>query len=214
MIRACLSIGTAVLTCLALSGCAATHADRGATVGGLGGAGLGALIGEASGHGVEGALLGGAAGMLTGAVVGDSIDRDNARATAEMNARLSQQNSAAVTTADVVAMTQNGVNEEVIATHIRTSGVAQRLQSADLITLKNQGVSDRVINALQTAPLAGANVAPPASAYAQPVYASPGPVIVEEIHYGPPVYYAPRRHWHPHYCPPPRAGWSVGISSR
>jgi hypothetical protein len=114
--------------------------------------------------------------------------------------------SGAVTTADVVAMTQSGLSEEVVATHIRTNGVANRLQAGDLITLKNQGVSDRVVSAMQTAPLAGAT----AVAYPQPVYAAPPAIIVEDPYYCAPVYY-PHRHWHHR---PPRVGWSVGISGR
>jgi hypothetical protein len=206
-LRTCsLVVSLALLT----SGCA-SHADRGTAIGGLGGAGLGALIGDASGHSAEGALIGGAIGAVTGAVVGDSMDQESARRNAEIQARTGRQVSGAVTTADVVAMTQSGLSEEIIATHIRTNGVAGRPQAGDLITLKNQGVSDRVVNAMQTAPLAGAPAVAAPVAYPQPVYAAPPAIIVEDPYYCPPVYYAPR-HWH--HRPPPRVGWSVGISSR
>jgi hypothetical protein len=191
------------LTCLLLAGCA-SHADRGAGIGGLGGAGAGALIGGASGHGAEGALLGGALGMLAGSEIGAAADRRDAAA----NAALAQANSGAVTSADVVAMVQNGVSEEVIATHIRTNGVRARVQPGDLITLRNQGVSDYLINAMQTAHIGGAA---PQPVYGPPVY--PQGVIVQEVA-GPPVFYAHRRHWHHHHCPPPRVGVSVGFSSR
>src|SRR5437870_412828 len=106
------------LVSLVLAGCA-SHADRGAGIGGLGGAGAGALIGEASGHGAEGALIGGALGMLAGSEIGSAADRRDAAAAAQ----ISRQNSGAVTATDVAAMVQNGVSEEVIATHIRTNGV-------------------------------------------------------------------------------------------
>jgi hypothetical protein len=190
---------------LLLAGCA-SHADRGAGIGGLAGAGAGALIGEGSGHGVEGALIGGALGMLAGSEIGNAADRRDAAAAAQ-SARI---NSGAVTATDVVAMVQNGVSEEVIATHIRSNGVAQRIQPGDLITLRNQGVSDYLINAMQTAHVGGTAIAQ------QPVYGPSYPqgVVVHEVA-GPPVYYVPHhRHWHPHYCPPPRVGWSVGFSSR
>jgi hypothetical protein len=190
------------------TGCA-SHADRGAAIGGVGGAGLGALIGEASGHTGEGALIGAAVGALTGAAVGDSIDQDQARRNAEIQARMGRQLSGAVTPPDVIQMTQAGLSEELIATHIAANGVQQRLQANDLIALKNSGVSDRVINTMQTAPLAGA--AQPM--VAQPVYA-PQPVVVQEV-YGPPVYYAAPPPYYRHYHrPPPRVGWSVGISGR
>jgi uncharacterized protein YcfJ len=49
-------------------------------VGGLAGAGVGALIGEDNGDAVPGALIGGAVGALSGAVIGDAIDQDEANA--------------------------------------------------------------------------------------------------------------------------------------
>jgi hypothetical protein len=193
------------LASLLLVGCA-SHADRGAGIGGLAGAGAGALIGEGSGHGVEGALLGGALGMLAGSEIGNAADRRDAAAAAQM----ARATSGAVTSADVVAMVQNGVSEEVIATHIRTNGVQQRIQPGDLITLRNQGVSDYLINAMQTAPVGGGAIVQ------QPVYGpayAPQGVIVQEVA-GPPVFYGPPRYWRPHYYPPPRVGWSIGFSSR
>ena len=195
------------LASLLLGGCA-SHADRGAGIGGLAGAGAGALIGEGSGHGVEGALIGGALGMLAGSEIGNAADRRDAA----QQAQIARANSGAVTATDVVAMVQNGVSEEVIATHIRTNGVQQRIHPGDLITLRNQGVSDYLINAMQTAHVGGAAVVQQ-PVYGTPVYAPQG-VIVHEVA-GPPVFYAHRRHWHPHYCaPPPRVGWSIGVSSR
>ncbi len=191
------------------TGCA-SHADRGAAIGGLGGAGLGALVGQASGHGAEGALIGAAVGALGGAAVGDSVDREQAQRNAEIQARLGRQLSGAVSSTDVIQMTQAGLSEELIATHISTNGVQQRLQAADLISLKNYGVSDRVINVMQTAPMAGA--AQPTAVVAQPyaVYPAPPPVIVQE-YYGPPVWYGHRHHHHRHHHGP-RVGWSVGVS--
>ena len=198
--------GLASLVIALTSGCA-SHADRGAAIGGLGGAGVGALIGEASGHGVEGALLGAAVGALGGAAIGNTADQRDA----EIRARMGRQMSGAVSTGDVVAMVQSGVSEEVIATHIRTNGVQQRVQAGDLITLRNQGVSDYLINTMQTAQVGGVAAVQPVG-YAQPVYAQPATVIVEE-HYGPPVFIGGPRYCRPrHYCPPPRGGWSVGVS--
>src|SRR5205814_56946 len=107
-------------------------------------------------------------------------------------------NSGAVTAADVVAMVQNGVSEEVIAMHIRANGIRQRIQPGDLITLRNQGVSDYLINTMQTAHIGSAVAQQPM--YGPPAYAPQG-VIVQEI-CGPPVFYGPPRYWRP-YGPPP-----------
>ncbi len=49
--------------------------QKGAGIGGLTGAGLGAIIGSRSGHAGRGALIGGAAGALVGGVVGNYMDR-------------------------------------------------------------------------------------------------------------------------------------------
>jgi outer membrane protein OmpA-like peptidoglycan-associated protein len=52
--------------------------QKGAAIGGLSGAGLGAIIGSRSGHAGRGALIGGAAGALVGGVVGNYMDRQAA----------------------------------------------------------------------------------------------------------------------------------------
>lgn len=60
------------------SGCAdnKTRVGEGAGIGGLLGAGMGAIIGHQSGHGVEGALIGGAVGATGGAVAGSQIEKN------------------------------------------------------------------------------------------------------------------------------------------
>jgi outer membrane lipoprotein SlyB len=50
-------------------------AQRGAVIGGLGGAAVGGIIGNQSGRGLEGALIGGAVGAAGGAAIGNSKDR-------------------------------------------------------------------------------------------------------------------------------------------
>ncbi len=55
------------------------YADQGALAGGVGGAGLGALIGSASGHTGAGAVIGAAAGALTGGAVGGALDNIDAK---------------------------------------------------------------------------------------------------------------------------------------
>jgi hypothetical protein len=205
------------LIVLSVGGCRSPYyADRGALFGGLTGAGVGAAIGEASDNPLAGALIGGAVGTAAGAIVGDGIDADIARNNAEIQARMGRQLSGAATTADVISMSQAGLGDDVIVTHIQTNGVVQRPPAAELIALKNQGVSDRVINALQQAPPPRGAVQP--VMYAQPAY-GPAPVIVEE-HYWGPAYCPPRPYrWHPHhhhhhYPPPGGVTWGVEFSHR
>ena len=189
------------LLCLAAAGfvfCGCStmnYAHRGALAGGLAGAGIGAAVGESGGDAVPGALIGGALGAVTGAVVGDGIDADRARQ-AQIEAAIGRQMAGAVTTEDAIAMTRAGLSDEVITAHIRVSGVAQRPQVNDLIHLRNQGVSDAVITALQTTggpiPTAG----PVAVVRGPP---PPPPVIVEAVHYDPWCYGPPRWHGYHHH---------------
>jgi hypothetical protein len=177
----------AILISLVPLGCRSPYySDRGALAGGLAGAGIGAAIGDASGAAGPGAIIGAALGTLTGNAIGEGIDADLARSKAEIEARMGRQMSGAVSNDDVIAMTQAGLSEDVIATHIRAHGVARPPAVNDLIILRNQGVSDRVIQALQQTP--------PPTATAVPVsYAvAPTRAVVVEPYYGP-----------YHYCPPP-----------
>jgi hypothetical protein len=184
------------------------YADRGALFGGLTGAGVGALVGDAAGNTGAGAAIGTAVGALAGSAIGENIDADLARSKAEIEARMGRQMQGAVTPQDVIAMTQAGLSDDVIATHIRANGMAQPLAVNDLITLRNMGVRDGVINAMQQTPPRIAQVPHPVAAY--PAYAP----------YPPPVFVAPP--YYPVWGPPPppvgfyysrgprgRVGWGV-----
>jgi outer membrane lipoprotein SlyB len=184
---------------VAAAGCRSPYyADRGALFGGLTGAGVGALVGDAAGNTGAGALIGTAVGALAGTAIGENIDADVARSKAEIEARLGRQMQGAVTPQDVVAMTQAGLSDDVIATHIRANGMAQPLAVNDLINLRNMGVRDGVINAMQQTPPRLAQAAQPVAVY--PAY--PPPPVVMAPYY--PV-------WGP---PPPAAGFFYGRGPR
>jgi hypothetical protein len=186
------------LLALTAAGCRSPyHADRGALFGGLTGAGVGALVGNATGHTGAGAAIGAGVGALTGSAVGGALDDIEARNRAEIEARLGRPPApGAVSMEDVIAMTQAGVSEEVIATHVRNHGITRPLQTSDLITLQNHHVSARVIRAMQEPP-------------AQPVVvqSAPPPVVVHE-YYGPPYGY-----YHHHHCRP-RVGFGFSYHHR
>ena len=57
----------------------AQQAERGAALGGIGGALAGAAIGKNNGDTAAGALIGGAVGLFTGAAIGNSADERNRR---------------------------------------------------------------------------------------------------------------------------------------
>ena len=109
------------------------YSDRGAVAGGLTGAGIGAALGNSSGNALPAALAGAAIGTITGTAIGDGIDADLARTKAEVESRMGRQMSGAVSHDDVIAMTQAGLSEEVIATHIRGQrrGAAARCERPD-----------------------------------------------------------------------------------
>jgi len=191
-----------LITVVGMAGCRSPyHADRGALFGGLTGAGVGAVVGDAVGNAGAGTAIGAGVGALTGAAIGQGMDEVEAKNRAMIEQQLGRQVAAgAVTTGEVVAMTQAGVADELIINHIRAHGMATPLGTNDLISLQQQGVSTSVIKAMQ---------APPP---AKPVVVrepAPQPVIVEEYHYapaywGPPPYRYRRR--------PPRPGVHWGIA--
>lgn len=153
------------------------------------GAGVGALAGEDGGDALAGAAIGSAVGATTGAVVGAALDEAEARNRQIIEAKLGRPLAGAASHEDIIALTQAGLGDDVIITHIRAHGVAPRPTAHDLIRLKSQGVSDPVLQAVQTLP-------PPTTVVTE---VSPPPVVVERHVYGPfrPSGFHPR-------CRPPR----------
>ncbi len=174
------SFGCVVLAPLFFSGCA-TNTGTGAVVGGATGAGVGALVGSATGHAGAGAAIGAGVGALTGAVVGNSVDEQEKRNRALIEAQIGRSMAGRVTKEDVIAMTQNRIDENVIINHIRAHGMAYPLSTNDIIMLQQQyGVSPRVIQTMQEVP------PPPAVIVEQ---APPPPVVVGGYYYGWPYYH-------------------------
>ena len=170
------------------------NTERGAVIGGLGGALAGAAIGKHNGETTAGALLGGAVGLIAGSAIGKAQDDAQARQQAIYQHQMQQQALRTVSLQDVVIMTQNGVDPQIIITQIHRNGVTRRIEVSDVIALHQQGVCEPVINAMQNASVA-------------PVYTRP--VVVHQHHYvsPPPVYYRtyPHHHRHGH----PRGGTHV-----
>lgn len=185
-------------------GCASPyHADRGALFGGATGAGVGALVGEAVGHPAAGALIGAGVGTVSGAAVGSEMDNIEARNQAMIASQLGRPvGPGPVSINEVIAMTQNGVAENLIVNLIRSNGVERPPQSGDLITLERAKVSPRVIEAMQTSsvPAAAPVVVP----------APPPPMVVAP----PPPYWGPYPYYYgPYpYFPRPRYGYGFGFS--
>lgn len=209
--RASLLVLVAILP-VALSGCRSPYyADRGALVGGLAGAGLGAAIGENNDNPLLGAAIGAVGGTIAGSAMGAGIDADIAQERAAVQAQIGRQLSSQVTIPDVVAMSQAGVSEDVMIRQVEAAGVNAEMTTTDVIALHQQGVPTRVIEAMQRA---RTNGAASRVAYVQP---APQSVIVER-HYVRPPCYGPPPHAYYHYhgrrgpsCRPPGVSWGISV---
>ena len=177
-------LGCVAASALLVSGCA-TNTGTGALVGGATGAGLGAIIGGATGHAGAGAAIGAGAGALTGGLIGNAVDQQQ-KERQLIEARIGRQIAAGmVTKEDVIAMTQARIDPALIINQIRGHG-AVPISSPDIIYLRQNGVNDQVIVAMQSAPPPG-----PVVVEQQP---APPPVVVGGYYYGRPYY--PHRYYY------------------
>lgn len=188
----------------------------GAVVGGALGAITGAAV-SGSKNRPENALIGAGIGALTGGLLGNAKDRTDESRAAQGRAVAGQLNqqaaAAAVTNFDLVEMTRAGLSEDVIISSMRSRGVRLDLSPQQLIALKQQGVSDRVVMAAQSM---GAGRAVPGStapvALVSEVPPPPPTVIVRPA----PVYYydpwgPPWPHRHYYHPRGPRTHIHVGF---
>jgi hypothetical protein len=177
-----------LLPAVLATGCASpSHTDQDALFGGLLGAGTGAVVGHAVGNTGAGAAIGAGVGAASGAAVGSQMDEVEARNQAMIAQQLGRPvGPGTVTIDEVIAMTRTGVQEDLIANHVRANRMVAPLQSGDLIRLQQESVSPRVVAAMQE----------PSPRPVQPVVVQPsGPAIVD----GYPYYYSPG--WGLHYYP-------------
>jgi len=177
----------ALAAVLSASGCA-NHTETGAAVGGLAGAGAGAVVGHALGNTAAGAVVGAGVGALGGAAIGNSQDQAEARNRAIIEQQVGRQMAGAVRIEDVIAMTRAGVAPELIINHVRAHGMATPVQTNDLIVMQQQGVDSRVIATMQETPS-------PVPQQPVIVQQAPPPVIVEG-YYGRPYYYHPHHYYY------------------
>lgn len=174
------SLSKAVLPALLLTGgCSSlTPTDNGVLAGGATGGVVGGIVGHALGSTAAGAAVGAVGGALAGGVVGNRIEKKEAR-----EAAAQAQAQAQVEMAEIIQMTQNHVDNSVIITKIRTSPTMYHLTSQDVLTLKQNGVSDMVVNEM----MATANRYPRRVYTAAPVYGPAPAVYVVEPAPPPPV---------------------------
>jgi uncharacterized membrane protein YebE (DUF533 family) len=144
-------LGLCFVFVIASAGCQSSpnRAPEGALIGGVAGAGLGMIIGNQSKHRgegrAEGALIGGALGALTGALAGSQMQKNPqgqqpAAQPASPNQMSMQQ---------IIDLSKQGAHEDVIVDRIRLTNSKFSLTPQDIDYLKQNGVSQKVINAMQ-----------------------------------------------------------------
>ena len=140
------SIGIS-LACIAalLAGC-----ESKAGTGALAGAGLGATTGALLKGTPEAALIGGAIGAAAGGLVGAALDEQDRKTMQQRSPSTLRKidRGQQLSLNDIKAMSQAGINDNVIISQINSTGSVFHLTTSDIIDLKNSGVSQRVIDAM------------------------------------------------------------------
>src|ERR1700722_16994142 len=150
-------IFTAATAAVVLTGCQYPNGEpnktgTGALTGGAIGAASGSIIGGRNAG--AGALIGGAIGAITGGLIGNSMDqqqREYLREQAPQTYVRIQQNQP-LAVADVKALAQAKVGDDVIISQIRHLHTGYHLSAADIIDLRNSGVSEKVIDFMINTP--------------------------------------------------------------
>lgn len=157
----------------------------GALAGGAIGAGSGAVIGSTSGHAGEGALIGGAIGAVTGGIIGHSMDQAQRESLERQNPETLQrvEQGQPLGLADIKALAKAGISDEIIISQIRNSHTVYHLSTAEIIDLKDAGVSEKVIDFMINTPNVNYPAAPPPVEYQEAVVVPqpPPPPIVEVL---------------------------------
>jgi len=116
---------------------------EGSVIGGVLGAAAGAGIGSLSGNAGAGAGIGAAVGALGGGIIGSQIDKKPAEGQAADSSQMTVQ--------QVVDLVRQGASDDAIIEKIRLSKSRFSLSPAQVSNLKQQGVSQKVIDAMQGA---------------------------------------------------------------
>ncbi len=161
-----------VLIAVVVAGCTTPsgqtdHTASGALGGAAIGAGTGAIIGSQSGNAGAGAAIGGAIGALAGGLIGASIDQSQREQLQQQSPQTLQrvETGQPLGLADIKALARAGVSDDIIISQIRQARVVYRLSTAEIIDLKEAGVSNIVIDFMINTPSMYATPPPPARYY-------------------------------------------------
>ena len=191
-------IGRACVAAVALAtglstGCSTmNNTEKGALGGGAIGAGLGTIVGAATGNPRTGAAVGAALGAGVGGLAGNDMDREEKERKDAI--RLAEAQAAGQSKPlgmiDIVQMASNNppVGDDVIINYIRQSHSTFQLSPTDIAYLKQNNVSDRVVNEMVSSANRVAIGGPRTVVVREPV---PTTVIYERPYYRPYYYYPP-----------------------
>lgn len=132
-----------------------TRVGEGAVIGGLLGGAAGGIIGHQSGHAGAGAGIGIAAGAVTGAIIGSQIDKPQNKeqaqsATETTQTQQIQPENGQLSVEQIVEMTKQGAKDDEIIAKIHTTNSKFNLSAEGVNYLKQQGVSQKVIDVMQS----------------------------------------------------------------
>jgi hypothetical protein len=155
--------------------------------GALAGGATGAIVGSMARHPGPGALVGGAVGALVGGLIGHGMDQAHEaqlRAQAPQTMQRVEQGQP-LTVVDVKSLAKAGISDDLIISQIRNSRTVYYLTTADIIDLKNAGVSERIIDFMINTPtqipsaqVAGVAGPPPPAPLPETIVVAPGPDYV------------------------------------
>jgi surface antigen len=174
---------------ISLAGCMSPQGRQDYTASGaLAGGATGAIVGSMARHSVPGAILGGAVGAVVGGLIGHGMDQaQEAKLEAQAPHTLERvEQGQPLTVVDVQSLVKAGVVDDLVISQIRNSRTVYHLSTADIINLKNAGVSERIIDFMintqtqiqsaEVAGVVGAMSPPPPPAHVTVV--APGPDYV------------------------------------
>lgn len=180
-----ISVLAVTLAGIMLTGCYSPQGRPDYTASGaLAGGATGAVIGSMTRNSGAGAAVGAAVGTIVGGLIGHGLDQEQeARLQAQAPQTLVRvEQGQPLSEMDVRALSQAGISDELIISQIRNSRTVYRLTTADIIILKNAGVSERVIDYMINTPsqvesaYVGGVVGPtPPAPLPETIYVSPGP---------------------------------------
>ena len=121
------------------------NTQAGAVEGGVVGGVLGTIVGAAFRNPLAGAAIGAGSGAVIGGLAGHAEDKREDQVKQAVAAQQAQM----MTLADIVNMTQQHVPDQTIINQINSTYSNFNLTADQIIFLRQQGVSDRVISVMQ-----------------------------------------------------------------